>query len=200
MLLWFGNKKLTEWGRALCCKALESLSSEYSRYEEQLKEGIIKRLIPGLGTIPNFYGISYNANVSDKYELHSERNFALKHFVIRDSKGKLHILDIYFAYGLINGFAIGSKVEISGTEVIIKQVRKCFLGESVPREIQSLGELYPQINASDAYRVAIGDSVIYHIKDIGDGDFLGYDLMRGFVKVCHDPVSVEFVDNIFDFI
>lgn len=34
----------------------------------------------------------------------------------------------------------------------------------------------------------------YHLLDIDDGDFVGYEISKGFVKVCHD--DLETISNI----
>jgi len=188
------------WGRTLCLKALEKMSDEYSIYREELNAGIVKRVVPGLGSIPYYYGFVYDTSVSKMFERCSDQNFVLKGFMLSNKSGADASLSVYFARGLISGFSIKEKIDLTDMQVNIGKVRKCLICEHLPKELRSIHNKHPQINKSDIYMVEFGGRSIYHLLDIGDGDFIGYEMENGFVKVCHDPVSIYTVSDLDEYL
>ena len=90
------------------------------------------------------------------------------------------------------------KIDLTNLQVNVENVQKVLQIEKLPedfwKEFQSIHEKYPQINISEICQVNLDGRCIYHLFDIGDGDFVGYEMSNGFVKVCHD--DSEIISNI----
>src|SRR5262249_35827406 len=47
------------------------------------------------------------------------------------------------------------------------------------------------INWADVYEVELDGDTYYHIRDIGDGDFIGMDGQGNLVEIRHDPYEIK---------
>lgn len=196
------KRSCEEWAKNLCIKALEKMPDEYSVYVEELKAGIIWRVIPDLRSSPYRYNFFFDTSVSEKYELSSEPYFYLEGFVLNNANVSNVALSIVCARGLIAGFSLSvkEKIDITDLQVDVKNVQKKLIVEQLPKAFRKafheIHSKYPQINISEIYEVKLDGRCIYHLLDIGDGDFVGYEMSNGFVKVCHD--GSETISNIAD--
>ena len=71
------------------------------------------------------------------------------------------------------------KYEVIGEDISIEKVKKILL----------LDEL-ELINENEIYSVSIHNDIIFHLKELEDGDFIGIDLDNNLYKVTHDPYKM----------
>ena len=191
-----------EWAKNLCIKVLEKMPDEYLVYTEELKSDIIGHILTDFRSIPYRYNFFFNTSVSERFEKRSEPYFNLNGFILSNAYEKNIALSIYFARGLIAGisFSAKEKFDLTDLQVNIDNVQKCLQVEKLPKmfweKFRDIQEKYPMLNISEIYQVELDGRSIYHLLDIGDGDFVGYEMEIGYVKVCHD--ESETIGNISD--
>lgn len=197
---WLKGLSREDWAKNLCLKVLEKMPDEYLVYIEELKSGIIGHVLTDFRSIPYRYNFFFNTSVSERFEKRSEPYFNLKGFVLSNACEKNIDLSIYFARGLIAGisFSAEEKFNLTDLQVDINNVQKTLIVEQLSQsfwdEFQVIHSKYPEINISEIYQVNLDGRCIYHLLDIDDGDFVGYEISKGFVKVCHD--DLETISNI----
>lgn len=197
---WLKKERLEEWAKKFCLMVLEKMPDEYSVYREELNAGIIGRIIPDLHSVPCRYNVFFDTSVSEKYERRSEPYFNLKGIVLSNTNTSNIEFSICFARGLFAGFSLSTKekIDLTNLQVNVENVQKVLQIQKLPedfwKEFQSIHEKYPQINKSEICQVNLDGRCVYRLFDIGDGDFVGYEMSNGFVKVCHD--DSEIISNI----
>lgn len=72
-----------------------------------------------------------------------------------------------------------------------------YLGEDEFLEIKHLfnADELQLINPSEVYEVELDGKLYYHLKDIGDGDFIGIDKEKRIFRITHDPYKVLQLDS-----
>ncbi|MGB5013161.1 MAG: hypothetical protein WBO68_03950, partial [Pyrinomonadaceae bacterium] len=118
----------------------------------------------------------------------------LKGIEIRSKNGKeLERLSIYMCHGLICGYAFETNpkfqpnietIDVSNLRIEFLDTPTRQLKALIPRDLQEL------INWADVYDVELNGKIYYHLKDIGDGDFIGIDERRNIYEIRHDPFEI----------
>jgi len=197
---WLKGLSREEWAKNLCLKVLEKMPNDYLVYTEELKSDIIGHVLTDFRSIPYRYNFFFNTSVSERFEKRSEPYFYLNGFILSNAYEKNIDLSIYFARGLIAGisFSTKEKFNLTDLQVDINNVKKTLIVEQLSQsfwdEFRKIHNKYPAINISEIYEVNLDGRCIYHLLDIDDGDFVGYEMSNGFVKVCHD--DLETISNI----
>lgn len=103
-------------------------------------------------------------------------------------------MSIYFDHGLLCGYAFDagsdfvpdpSSVDVSASDFQLLERA----GSQVTKLILSKDQEY--INWSDVFEVELNGKTYYHLKGIGDGDFIGIDDTKQLYEIRHDPLEVK---------
>ncbi len=168
----------------------------YGVYVDQIEKGLIKRSYL-VKQIPNYYHFVHDVSILRSYEKRKESYFKLSAIKVFDDNGTALSVSLYFAYGLILGYELDSKIDRSkGLNVVsvdISKVKRIELDTDYFNKISKLlstqeAEL---INKSDVYPTSIGRIDYYHLVELEDGDFVGITIDGLLFKIPHDGTMEE---------
>lgn len=191
--------QLSQLEKDLLLKTLKLLGSDYSIFEEQIESGIIDSV--GENKVnPDFKRFRLNVKLLNKFENKKGRCFFLNNVNVFDNTSNKYIsFSLDFGFGLVFGSSIQelSNMNLDLNKINIDSVYKTYYGEDDFNKIKFLfsKEELACINNSDVYELELGGKIYYHLKDIGDGDFLGIDIHKNIYKITHDPFEINIQTN-----
>jgi hypothetical protein len=199
MLGLFKRTKVKKWETDLLVKVFSLLPEEFAHYKEQVNVGILKGVFFLDSPYPNYVGFSFNPTISKKFEIRNGRYFRLRGIEVYDKK-KLGWCEfvIYLSHGVVCGYATHSKNFLPDVSKInLHNFKKEYLDEEYAKEIVGLFSEsdFDLVNPADVYEVFLNGKTYYHVKDIGDGDFIGVDAEKNVYKVTHDPFEITLLEG-----
>lgn len=191
----FKRTKIEKWEKDLLYNVLHSLQGEsFKIFESQIKHHLHKGVIIGLSDIPGYVGLTFYPEVYKKFYDKRGRNFKLSNIYVFDEMSKEFIdYEIYISSGVINGYSIKkSKYKIDIDKIDVSKFRKIYLDSNDYDYISGIltPEEKEKINPDEVFSVEVNENTYYHLKDIGDGDFIGIDRNKNIYKLTHDPFEV----------
>ncbi|MES2701983.1 MAG: hypothetical protein V4649_05045 [Bacteroidota bacterium] len=191
----FKRTKIEEWETQLLKNVIEKLPSEYSRFIDQINDGLFKGVLVDISDIPGYVAFTYHSGILKKYDHKGVPDFKLTNIMVYDSRSaKFLLYEIYISSGAISGYSLGGNgkynIDVSNIEVL--DFKKEFIGVSDYARIASIlsDEEISLLNQSEVYSVFVRNKEYFHIKDLEDGDFLGIDEKKVVYKITHDPLEV----------
>lgn len=198
----FKRKQLNQWEKDLLINIFDILSNEFVHYKEQIQAGLLKRVRLSNNFVPNEVNFSYNPTIAEKFRERNGRHFCIQGIRVFDKKKReWSEIILYFSHGLIISYSTPQNDNFAPdiSKVLIISLRKVYLDTSPYNIIKKLFNEFEQklINPADFYEIEIKGKVYYHIKDIGDGDFIGVDEQKKIYKITHDPFEIKLqTDNL----
>jgi hypothetical protein len=191
----FKRKSVTTIEQDVLKNIFNTLGEDYLAFARQIEEGLLKRVFFQSTPFKNYVGFGYDPAIASKYENKKGPYFVIRGIRVFDKKEDVFInILVYIAFGLIVGYSTPesdkpdfdpSKVQVDG------YTKQLFDNDDYDRLSKVLSESERQlINSADVYEVDLKGKVLYHIKDLEDGDFIGVDLNKKVYKVTHDPFEV----------
>lgn len=102
-------------------------------------------------------------------------------------------MSIYVSHGLLCGYAFEGErtfkadpasVDVTDTRIELLDTPTQELKALIPKGLQDL------INWADVFDVELDGKTFYHLKDMGDGDFIGIDEFGTLYLIKHDPPEI----------
>lgn len=198
----FRRSKIEDWEIQLLKQVLKLLPSEYSRYIQQIDDGLITRVILEASDIPEYNSFCYRDDVFRKYEKGKAASFKINDVKVYDKKtSKFLSFEIYFGFDVINGYALhgSKKPKLDFNRIDVSNFKTVFLDQDTPDFIQikkllNMEEL-KLVNPSEVYSVEIDGKEYFHLLDLEDGDFIGMDDKKMVYKITHDPMGIHVIDK-----
>ncbi len=197
----FRRTKIENWEIGLLLNVVEQLPIDDSQiFARQIREGLFRGVIIGLSDIPDYIGFSFNPKVHDLFFKKNERNYKLSGIKLFNVATHQYLkYSIYVSFGIINGYSIegpkNRKLDI--TEINVSNFVKVYMDPIINSRISDI--LSPtekkSLNPSQVYSVEVNNREYFHIKDLEDGDFIGFDLEKKVYKVTHDPMKATLIHN-----
>lgn len=194
----FNRTKIEEWEIKFLLLLLDNLGNKFNNFKEHLSMQYIKGVQFDKSTIPNFVSIKYTSEFYKKYEDKKGKYLRVVNILTEDVNSKRQlIVSAYFCYGILLGYALNEKLKkyiLDLNKLDISQSKIEYLGESSALEKLKdlLSEIeYNSINSNDIYELKLGNKIIFHLKDLEDGDFIGIDQQNNIYKVTHDPYELN---------
>ncbi len=187
----FENKK------ELIAKIFSLLPDKFINIKNQIEEGIftgIKR------ERSKYIKFSFRTDILNKYEDKLGKCFEIRGVKVFD-KNIQNYTEVHLAivYGIFFGYSIPNIKElnpdiskIDTTRYWIKNFENIEY-ESIKKYL--VKEELELINPNDVYEIELDGILYYHLKDIGDGDFVGMDEIGKLFKITHDPFQVIEIKN-----
>ena len=143
----------------------------------------------------NYVGFTYRPQISGRFEDPKGRWMRITGIRLKSPDGESsERMSIYVSRGLMCGYGYESnrKFKADPTSVDVSDVRVEVLDTPteelkaiIPKDIQEL------INWADVFDVELDGKTYFHLKDIGDGDFLGIDESSNLYEIRHDPYEIR---------
>jgi hypothetical protein len=196
----FKRKAVSKTEQELLKNIFKELGENYKNYIKQIDSGLLKGVFYQNKPFKNYVGFSYRPNLISEFEDKKQPYFVLEDIWAFEKNAKSFLeIRIYISFGVIVGY---STPEIKNPEFDIKQIqvdgyRKRFF-ENV--DFEKVSEILDEselslINSAEVYEVNVKDKLLYHIKDLGNGDFIGIDLNKKIYKITHDPFEILLLDK-----
>ena len=192
----FKRTKIKQWEIDLLKRIGRELSKECGYVLQQVEAGLLRGVLVGLSDIPNYVGFSYNHDVYKRFYNEEGRNFAIKNIqVFNVRENKYTDFDMYISSGMINGYATpkSGKFEPDVEKINVTGFQKVYVGNPEFEKIRNLLDDSDMqlIKPEEVYQINLEGETYFHIKDIGDGDFIGIDMRKNVYKITHDPYGVS---------
>lgn len=171
------------------------LPEQFRSLSNQVLEGII--LSERIQNDPylNYRQFKLDIQLLNKYEDKIGRCFIIKGILAYDNKSESFV-EIYLdvAYGILIGFStpLVSDINVDLAQIKVDKYYVQYYGEEDYDKLKTLlthVEL-KLIAPADIYQIELKGKVYYHIRDLGDGDFIGIDSNKNVFKITHDPFEV----------
>ena len=192
----FKRTKIEYWETQLLRNVIIKLPHEYRGLLNQIDNGLLKGVLIGISDISGYVAFTFHSDVLKKYDRVNELDFKLSNIKVYDKKlsGFLTFV-IYISSGTISGYSLtgAKKHDIDVEKIDVSSFKKEFIGYSDYNRISDILDVHEKqlLNPSDVYSVFLEDKEYFHIKDIGDGDFIGIDLDNNLYKIRHDPFEIS---------
>lgn len=167
----------------------------FERCTPQLKAGLLRFQGKNEEFDPGFVRFTYFPHVSGKFQDRKGRWIRISGIKARSKvDGESDRLRIELCWGLVIGYGFerdpGFKPHIASIDVTAARVEYLDTPDKdwarlIPDALQ------PLINWADVFEVELDGKVYFHLKDIGDGDFLGIDNSRTLYEIRHDPYEIR---------
>jgi len=173
-------------------------SERYGIYVKQIREGLLK--YKGYSKVDhpsfrNYVTFTYEGKISVEFQDWNGRFWRVRNISVenRDHSTRTNV-SLFFSHGLICGYAFEASRDFTpdpGSIDVSKVSREFFdspdpiMKTLIPSRDQHL------INWSDVYEVEFDGITYYHLRDLGDGDFIGIDGNGLFFEIRHDPLEVR---------
>lgn len=198
MFGFFKRKKIDPWEIDLLLNVLKSIHGDFYRVlESQVLQNLHRGVLIGLSDIPGYVGFTFNSDVYKSFYDKNGRNIRLENIYVFDQYSKQYVrYNIYISSGVINGYRITeSKYKIDVNKIDISKFRKVYLDNKDSNFISELltAEEKELINSNDVFLVKIEGHNYFHLKDIGDGDFIGIDVDKNVYKITQDPPEITLI-------
>ena len=201
MFSWFKNKKKINYDTQITLiKNIFQQLPAYKKILEQVNEGIIDGIKKMDQSFPNYCKFQLDVRLLNKYEIKNGRCFLLKDIFVYDTgiNGYAEI-NFVIAYGVLLGYSMPGTVITQPNPNDIKVSSFCvqYFGEDDFKSIKFLfsAKELKLINPADVYEVELEGKSYYHLKDIGDGDFIGIDKSKSVFRITHDPYEIRKLDQ-----
>lgn len=196
----FKRTKIEDWEIQLLKSVISKLPNEYSHLINQINDGLLRNVMLDASDIPGYASFGFHHEIFKKYDKRQERDFKLTNIKVYDNKSSDFMdYEIYVASGTINGYSLvgNKKHNIDLNKIDVSKFKKIFIGESNYEQIASFfSEIENSLlNPSEIYPVSVNDIEYFHLKDIGDGDFIGIDKRNNVYKITHDPLEATLIDR-----
>ena len=197
----FKRTKIQEWEIQLLRNVILKLPKEYLSLMNQINDGLFRGVLVDISDIPGYVCFTFHSNLIKKYDRAQERDFKLTNIKVYDRKSCDFLnYEIYISSGTINGYSLEGKNRrnIDVEKVDVSKFMRVFIGESDYNRIINIfnKEEKAFLNPSQIYSVHINDKEYYHIKELGDGDFVGMDHNNNIYKITHDPLELSLITRI----
>ncbi|MNN62306.1 hypothetical protein D3C81_1775950 [compost metagenome] len=143
----------------------------------------------------------YSVAFYKEFENELVENFKVEGLVIGDlGKNRNIEVILYFADDIFLGYSTDlqeGSFQFDDQKINISQVKKKLWGNegnSIVKNILTAKEL-KLVNLGDIYISNINGKDYYHLKELEDGDFLGFDQDGVFFKLTHDPFYIQKIDR-----
>jgi hypothetical protein len=192
----FKRKYISKTEASLLRNIFYSLGAEFSDYCNQIDRGLLKGVFFQEKPFSNYIGFTYDTTIVNDFENKNGNYFVLRGIRVFDKKQDKYIeLRIYISFGLIVGYSTpdtkNPEFDISNFHVK-KYTKQIFKNEDYEKISSLIDNKYLKlINPAEVYELEISGSIFYHIKDIGDGDFIGIGLDKNIYRITHDPFEIE---------
>lgn len=165
-----------------------------------MQSGIIISSFKTDTPFPNYVKFKHDSETLSRYEDEKGRYFSISGITIFDRETNHPVkLSINIGFGILLGYSTDVKTFTSpAMETInIEYFKVEYHDENSANEVRSLlGEEYSKyINPSEVYEVFIKGEKYFHLKEIGDGDFIGVNRDGILYNVSHDPISITEVEE-----
>lgn len=157
-------------------------------------------MLVDVSDITGYVAFTFNHDVLKKYDKEGDKDYKLTNIKVYDNKSSGSLpYEIYISSGTISGYSLGGskKRDIDLSKIDVSSFKKELVGESDYNRIVNLlnDEEKTVVSPSEVYSVFVGDEEYFHLKDLGDGDFIGMDAKKIIYKITHDPMEVNRVDK-----
>lgn len=188
---------------AFLVKCLEKLPPEtYGPFCQQLNEGLVRYV--GTSEIEdprfrNYVNFTYEPKVSVRFQVMNGRFWRVDGISVenRNHTEKTNVA-IFFSHGLVCGYAFENRLSFDPdpNSIDVSNARLEFIDGPDPIARRLISDRDQQlINWSDVYEVELEGTTYLHLREIGDGDFLGMDGNGRFYEIRHDPFEVIGIDG-----
>lgn len=190
----FKRTKVESWETALLVNVFNKLGGNYKKYQKQIDDNLFVRVRVYNNSI-NYVGFSYDPSVSRKYEIKTEPQIVLKGIRVFDNGINSYTdFHIYIFMDLVAGYSTPDvkKFKPDLLNINLEQFQKDIIDNSEFSKVShifTMDEL-KKINSSEIYEVELNGRQYYHLKDLEDGDFIGFDTNRKAYKITHDPFEI----------
>jgi len=193
------RSQLNYWEVDLMINTFKLLGSDYKKFEEQISKGIIKS-VRLYKQFPNYLSFGLNVKLLNEYEKKLESYIEIRGLSVFDTTSKSFIpFSIECDNGLILGYSMVKPINFIPdlNNINVTNHIKIQKGEGEFKKIKFLfsKEELALINPSEVYELDLEGKTYYHLKDIGDGDFLGIDIHKNIYKITHDPFEINIQTN-----
>lgn len=199
----FNFLKRTEvysWEIDLLINIFKILPREYNFYLRQIKDGLLRNVNFHSNVTANYVGFSYNKSIVSKYENVRFGVFSLEGILVFDNERKEFIdFNIHFCDGLITGYSTpnNKKFRPDTTKIDVRNLAKKFWPNSILSEVKSIlsHDEIKYISTNELYAVVLFKKKYYHLFDLEDGDFVGFDADKKVYAISHDPFEIKQIDT-----
>lgn len=199
----FKRTKIQNWEIDLLRIIVNQISPLPDFYKKliknQLDEGILKGVILNASDIEGYVAFTYKSDLMKKYDNPKEKNYRLRGIKVFDIVSNKYLdYTLFLSSGTVSGYAIqgAEKYKIDCSKTNISQSELLSINNNdFERLSEFLTPLEQKIlNPSNVYSIILKQKEYFHIKEIGDGDFIGIDLEKKIYKITHDPFEINKLD------
>jgi len=200
MLGLFKRTKIAEWEISLLKNVIRLLPPDYHSLEKQVDEGLFRGVLLNAGDLPGYNAFTFNPHVYEKFENKKITDYTIKGIKVFDIKSQTYLdYNIHTSSGVINGYSIigPKRFKVDEHNIDVRNFRKVYRKNPDYEEIEPFltGDEKKIINQSDVYKVILGKKIYIHIKDLGDGDFIGIDMEKNIYQITHDPFEIRLIGS-----
>ncbi len=174
----------------------------YGTYADQLRAGLVRYAAESEvdhPTFKNYISFTYDPKVSVKFQKLNGRFWRVRDILVQNHpRTEIGRVSIFFSHGLVCGFACEAAENFGLDRALIdvSQARQETLDSPDPSVKMLISpEDQDLINWADVYEVKIEGIMYFHIKSIGDGDFIGLDENGFAYEIRHDPFEITGLDG-----
>ena len=198
----FKRTKIETWETEFLRIVFSKLSNEIgAELYKQVESGLLKGVLIGNEHIPNFISFTYKPSLSNKFYHAKGEHFKYSLIKVKDAYTGISLsVSIHIAYGMIIGYSIHnnvSKYKFDNSTINIDAIKKVDVNSDDNSKIFSLLTKQEQqlVNENNIYPTIIDDKYYYHLKELEDGDFIGFDRNNIVYRITHDPLEVSPIDR-----
>lgn len=198
MFMFFKRRK--KFNNKIFLKICGSLPAKYLYLYDQVKDNIILSVNKADN---GYYKFNLDCNLFDKYEQKRGRYYQINGIMLSDMQIQMTI-SLRVGYGILLGYLTPNNVLLNSlndnVNVDVSNIEIEFFDE-IEKDIINLlsKEEHKYITPNDIYEIELKDYTLYHLYDIGDGDFIAIDKNKKIYKVTHDPLEIEVLsENLLD--
>lgn len=188
------NKGILPEELGMLSRVFLKLPKEYDFLREQFQAGMLQGAMRGAKHIENYVGFGYNPTISKKFIDERGSYFRIKGIILSNGSENCE-LSIYVSLGLLMGYSMSKKNDnlSSFTIINVENLKREFFQNEDYEKIKKIfsGREKELVNSSEVYEVILEKKSYYHIKDIGDGDFIGINSKKEIFRITHDPFCIE---------
>ena len=136
----------------------------------------------------------------NRFEDKADRSFIIKKvFVFDKGIGQYAEINFVVGYGILLGYSMPDVLvtQPDPNNIKVDSFQIEYFGEDEFENIKSIFSVseLKLIDPVDVYEVELDGKIYYHIKELGDGDFIGIDKEKNIYKITHDPYEVLRLDK-----
>ncbi|PUV22499.1 hypothetical protein [Sphingobacterium athyrii] len=192
-------RKLRGWEITTLQQVFKLLGSRYEHYMGQLE--FVHKVGINRSDIPNIINCQHPVSFYKEFERELDENFKVEGIIIGDLIKKESVnVTLYFGHNIFLGYSTDLQVgsfQFDDKNIDISKIRKKFWGDErsiIAKKILTNKEL-KYINIGDIYITNIDGKDYFHLKELEEGDFLGFDQDGNFFILTHDPFKIQDIDR-----